>query len=108
MRVDAGKRRLRALHFRHADALARVDDLPLQIGEADHVVVDDAERADARGGEIERDRRAEPACADNEHARRLELLLSGAAHLAEHDVARVALSSSDESGASVIVVRSLG
>ncbi len=68
-----------------------MDDLALQVGEADHVVIDDAERADAGRGEIERDRRAEPARTDDEHARRLEFLLSRAAHLAEHDVPGIAL-----------------
>ena len=91
MRVERGERLARALHLRRADAVGRVDDLPLQVGEADHVVVDDADRADPGGGEIERHRRAEPAGADDQHARRLEALLAGAADLGEHDVARVAL-----------------
>ena len=41
-----------------------MDDLPLEVGLVDDVRVDDAERADSGGGEIERRGRAETACAD--------------------------------------------
>ena len=68
-----------------------MDDLALQVRKAHRIVVDDADRADAGGGEIERDRAAEPARADDQHARRLEALLAGAADLGEHDVAGVTL-----------------
>src|SRR3990172_7762823 len=47
-------------------------------------------RADARGGQIERGRRAEPAHADQQHLRVEQLALSDAAHLRHDDVARVA------------------
>ena len=46
-----------------------VDDLALQVRVVDDVGVDDAERADAGRGEVERRRRAEAAGADQEHAR---------------------------------------
>ncbi len=68
-----------------------MDHLPLQIRQRHHVIVDDAERADTRGGEIEQHRRAEPASADDEHARAAQRGLSRPAHLAQHDVARIAL-----------------
>ena len=68
-----------------------VDDLPLQVGQRHRVVVDDAERADAGGREILQHRRAEPAGADDQHARALQLLLARAADLRQHDVARIAL-----------------
>ena len=45
-----------------------VQDLALEVGEVDPVAVDDAERADPRGREIERGRAAEPAGADEQHA----------------------------------------
>ena len=66
-----------------------MDHLPLQVRQRDHVVVDHAERADARSGEIEQDRRAKTAGANHQHARAAERGLSGAAHLAQHDMARV-------------------
>ena len=48
-------------------AVGRVDDLALQVGEVDVVVVDDAERADAGRGEVQRGRRAQAAGAEQEH-----------------------------------------
>ena len=68
-----------------------MDHLALQVRERDHVIVDDAERADARGGEIKQDRRAEAAGADHQHAGAAERGLARAAHLAQHDVASIAL-----------------
>ena len=47
------------------------------------VVVDDAERADAGSGEILQDRRTEPAGANDEDPRALELLLSRPADLGQ-------------------------
>ena len=54
------------------------------------VVVDDADGADAGGGEIQHERRAQPAGADHQHARGLQLRLADAAHLLQQDVAGVA------------------
>jgi hypothetical protein len=51
-----------------ANVLGGVDDLALQVAGVDDVEVDQAERADAGGGEIERQRRAEAAGADAEDA----------------------------------------
>ncbi len=73
------------------DAPRRVDDLALQVGDVDHVVVDDADRADAGGGEVERGRRAEPACAEQEHLGVEQLLLTVGADLGQQQVAAVAL-----------------
>jgi hypothetical protein len=53
-----------------------VDDLPLQVGQADHVIVDQPDRADARRRQIKGRRRAEPAGAEDEHARALKTLLA--------------------------------
>ena len=67
-----------------------MDDLALQVGEIDRVVVDHAQSADAGGGEILQERRAEPAGADHQHARGDQPRLADAADLGQHDVARVA------------------
>ncbi len=80
-----------AVDLRSADRVGFVDHLPLQVGQRDHVVVDDAERADAGGRQILQHRRAEPAGADDQHARALQLLLARPADLGQHDVARIAL-----------------
>ena len=68
-----------------------VHDLALQVVERYAVVVDDADGADAGGGQIHQHRRAEPARADHEHLGGLELLLALAADLAQHQVTLVAL-----------------
>ena len=67
-----------------------MDDLALEVRVVDDVGVDDAERADAGRREVERRRRAEPAGADQEHARVEQLLLALLADLGDEDVARVA------------------
>ena len=67
-----------------------VDDLALQIRFVDDVEVDEAEGADAGGGEVEGERGAEAAGADAEDPRGLELLLAFHADLGEDQVARVA------------------
>ena len=88
--IEPADHRRGAVDFRQADIRRGMDDLPLQVRQRDHVVVDDAERADAGGGEIKEHRRAKPAGADHQHARAAERGLSGAAHFAQHDMARVA------------------
>ena len=72
--IDRGECGARALDLERADALGRVDDLALQIGQIDPVVVDDADRPDPGGREVEQHRRAEPAGADDQHARLQQLL----------------------------------
>ena len=67
-----------------------MDDLALEVRVVDDVGIDDAERADARRREVERRGRAEPAGADQEHARVEQLLLPLLADLGDQDVARVA------------------
>ncbi|KAF0128679.1 MAG: hypothetical protein FD152_2284 [Xanthobacteraceae bacterium] len=81
----------RALGLEHVDILGAVDDLALQVGERHAVVVDDADGADAGGGEVEEQRRTESAGADHQDPRRLQLLLAGPSHLAQDDVAGVSL-----------------
>ena len=79
-----------ALDLGDADVGGAMDDLALQVGEIDPVVVDHAQGADAGGGEILQERRAEPAGADHQHARGDQPRLAHAADLGQHDVARVA------------------
>ena len=67
-----------------------VDDLALQVGLVDDVVVDDAERADAGGGEVEQRGAAESAGADHEHLGVLEALLPGHADVGNDQVTAVA------------------
>src|SRR5215510_718168 len=85
VRVEAADRGRRALHFGPADFGRAMDDLALQVRERDRVVVDDADRR-----QIEQRRRAQPAGADDQHARALERLLPRPADLAQDDVAGVA------------------
>src|SRR3954447_3892760 len=77
--------------LRHADAVGGVDHLARQCRDVDEVVVEDAERADAGGGEVERGRRAEAAGAEQQYLRVEQLLLPLDADLREQKVARVAL-----------------
>ena len=64
--VQRGQRDPRRLGLRHADAVGGVQDLPLQVRVVDDVLVDDAERADAGGGQVEAGGRAEAARADHQ------------------------------------------
>ena len=54
----------RRLHLGHSDAIGGVDDLALQVRWVDHVVVDEADGADARRRQVEPDRRARAAGAE--------------------------------------------
>ena len=79
-----------AVDLAPADVGRGVDDLALQVGQRDDVVIDDAERADTRGRQIHQHRRAEAAGADHQHRRLLQRGLPGAADVAQHDMAGVA------------------
>jgi hypothetical protein len=74
-----------------AHAVLGVNDLALQVGEVDTIVVDDVEGAHTGGGEIHEGGRAQPTGADDQHARGEELGLALLAHLIEDQMARVAL-----------------
>ena len=91
VRVDLGDRLLGGLGLGLADVGDAVDDLALQVRLVDRVEVHDAERADARRGQIEQGRRAEAARAHDENLRVLQALLPGHAHVGDNQVARVAL-----------------
>ena len=93
--LDVGVERFdedpRRLGLRHPDPLGVVDHLALQVGGVDHVVVDEADRADAGRGQVERRRRAEPAGAEQQHLRVEQLELAVDPDLGQQRVARVAL-----------------
>ena len=74
-----------------SDVGRAVENLPLQVAEVDDVEVDEAERADAGGRQVERRRRTEPAGADADDARLLQLPLTLDADLRNDQVAAVAL-----------------
>ena len=78
------------LRLELADAVGGVGDLALQVRQLQPVVVDDADGANAGGGEIQRERRAKPAGADHQHAGGLQLCLADAAHVLQQDVPGVA------------------
>ena len=81
----------RGLDLALADPVGRVDDLALEVADVDDVEVDEADRADARGGEVERGRRTEAAGADEQRLRAEQPGLAGRADLRDQQVAAVAL-----------------
>ena len=75
--VEPRERLLGAIDLRLAEAIGAVKDLALQVRRVDDIVIDDADRADARRGGYMLD--SEPtAGADAQHLRRQQLELSGA------------------------------
>ena len=91
LRIEAFKRLGRTRDLRLANTIASVNDLALEIGEIDGVVIDDAERAYSRRREIEKHRCPKSAGADDQHPGFQQLLLTFLPDLVENDVARVAL-----------------
>jgi hypothetical protein len=67
-----------------------VHDLALQVGEIDVVVIAQGDVPHTAGGEVQSDRRAEPAGADHQRMRGEELLLAPLTQLREQDMAAVA------------------
>ena len=86
-----GQRAARAVDLAHAEIGGAMDHLALQVRQADRVVVDHAQGADAGGGEVLQQGRAQPASADHQHLGLAQLGLTDAADLRQDDVARVAL-----------------
>ncbi len=68
-----------------------MQDLALQVREVDGVVVDHAQRADPGGGQIEQQRRAEPAGADHQHSGIEQFGLPLLADLRQDQVAGIAV-----------------
>ena len=90
MRVDAGQRGTRTVDLCLADGIGVMDDLPLQIGQRDDVVIDQSDGADTGRSQILQNRRAQSAGPDDQHPCRLQLLLAGSAEILQDDVAGVA------------------
>jgi hypothetical protein len=67
-----------------------VDDLALQVGVIDDVVIDDADAADPGGGQVEQQRRTEAAGTDAEDFCRLQALLTFDSHFRQNQVPGVA------------------
>src|SRR5579862_5255203 len=77
-------------HLGLTDLVHAEEDLALQVAVVDHVEVDDANGADAGGGEVEQDGAAETAGTDDEDFGGLELLLGFETESRNDDVAVVA------------------
>src|SRR6266404_3109116 len=89
--IDRGECGARALDLEGTDALGRMDDLALQVGQVDPVGIGDADCPDPGGREVEQERRAETARTDDEHPRGEQPDLALLADLVEDQVAGVAL-----------------
>ena len=87
--VEGGQRLLGRVDLALADPVHVVEDLALQVGGVDDVHVDDAERADPGGGQVEGGGGAEPAGAEQQHLGVEQLLLAGLADLGQEQVALV-------------------
>src|SRR5256885_13999597 len=74
--IEVGEPVARRLELGPADARGAVEHLALQVAGIDAVEVDQTETPHPRGGEIERERRAQSPCADDQHARGLEAALT--------------------------------
>jgi hypothetical protein len=67
-----------------------MQDLALQVGPVDDVVVGDDQTSDPGGGEVDRRRRAEPAGADDQGPRAEQFLLARDIDVRQHDLPAVA------------------
>ncbi len=72
------------------DVRRAVNDLALEIGKIDRVKIDDADFADAGGGQVHGDGRAQPARADADDAGGANLLLPGQPDFRQNQMPRVA------------------
>ena len=91
LRIERQHRLARGLYLAGADASSAVRDLALQVGEFDHVVIDQPDGADAGRGEIQRQRRAQSTGAHHQHTRSPQPGLADAADLGEQDMPGIAL-----------------
>ena len=79
----------RGLRLGHADAVAGVDDLALQVGVVDDVEVDEPDGAHTGRGEVQRHGAAQPTGADDQHLGVEELGLALLPDLRDEEVAVV-------------------
>ena len=91
MRVQARNGARGTVDLGDADILGPVQHLSLQIGQRNLIVIDDPQRSNPGGGKILQGRRAQTSRANDEDARRPELLLTRTANALEDDVAGVTL-----------------
>src|SRR5215467_1608528 len=89
--IDCGERFTGAVDLEGADAIGHVHDLSLQVSEIDPIGIGDPDRAHPSRSEIEQQRRAEAAGADNEYPRREQADLPLLADLVEDQVPRISL-----------------
>ena len=89
--VQGLDREPRGLRLRHPDPVGVVDHLALQVGCIDDVVIDEADRPDPGGGEVEAGRGAEAARAEQQDLGVEQLELALEADLGNEQMARVAL-----------------
>jgi hypothetical protein len=88
--VDGMHGRAYGVHLGLAHAIGGVGNLALQVGHVHGIVVHQGDAADAGRAQVQRGRRAQAACADDEHMRCQDALLAFDADLVQQDVARVA------------------
>ena len=89
-RVHLEDRVLGALGLGAADVGLAVDDLALQVGLVDDVELDDADRADSGGREVQQCRRAETTGSDHQHPGVLQPFLTVQAEVGNDQVTAVA------------------
>ena len=90
VRVQRLQGLLGGLRLRHSHPIGRVEDLALEVGLVDHVVVHDPDPPHARRRQIQRGRRSEPAGADQQHLRLEQLRLPRLADLRDQEMPAVA------------------
>ena len=89
-RVEVAQAFAGGFELRPAHVLGAEGDLPLEVRKVDDVEVHQAQPAHAGGRQIQPERRPQPARADEQHFRRLELELPLHPHLGHDEVAAVA------------------
>ena len=89
-RIDVEHRFGGGIELLAADVFGAVDHLALQVGVIDHVEIDQADAADAGGGEVEAQGRAEAAGADQADVGVLQLELPFHADFGHDQVAAIA------------------
>ncbi len=90
LRIDAVDGFLGGLRLGPADVGVRVQNLALEVGVIHGIEIHDADFADAGGGEIHGDGRAEAAGADAQDAGALDFLLACQPDFGQNQVPRVA------------------
>ena len=89
--VERGQAVASGLQLRAADVRRAMQNLSLKVALVDGVEIDDAERADAGRGQVQRRRRSQAAGADAQHAPALDAPLPFHADLRQDEVTAVAL-----------------